>query len=943
MGLSDKGETARLFANRITEVPDRLEGDEGFDISPYCPVQASAFVDLVSNATSCSPYLRSIISAQPEWVASLAERSPEDVLNYLITHREIPTPERAARQLRRAKQEIAVLVALADLGGVWDLQQVMQANTDFADFAVQYGLQALFKAARAARGGAIFGSGPVDEIGGLFVLAMGKMGAGELNYSSDIDLICLYDDTRISDDNHDSARVRFIRIVRRFVSLMSAHSETGYVLRTDLRLRPDPLVTPVCMPADAALRYYESFGRNWERAAFIKARGCAGDRHAASDFLKSLEPFIWRRSLDYASVEDVRRMRELIREKVLSRPDDQKGEINVKLGRGGIRDIELMTQTMQIIVGGRDPGLRMRDTLGSLAALESRKWIDSEVRQTLAQCYEQLRRIEHRVQMVNDAQTHNVPSGNVALKRVAALCGRPDIPAFLGFVGGLMSKVENVTAEFFAPSAADAAAPDTDEVPEAIRESIDRWYGLPVMQGERARSVFARIQPKIISGLRRAENVEQSIGQFEGFLAGLPAGVQLFSLLESHPVLVDLLTDICGTAPGLARHLARNAQVFDAVLDGGFFEPIADAEALLGELCTAVDGIGEYESFLDACRRWAKERHFQVGVQHLRSTIDWSRAAQDYSSIAEAAISCVWLRVLERFSHINGPPPGTGVALVAMGSLGAGQLTARSDLDLFVIYDDASDGAKRPATRQYYTRLTQALVSAVSAPTAEGRLYSMEMRQRPSGTRGPVATSFAAFRQHQKERAQVWEHMALTRARFIAGSAAVGDEFNRLRLRTIRQEHDGTRIAGALVEMRGQFAKTTDRSREVDPWEMRLGEGRLLDIELSARAAALLAGNASRSTSDQIQAARDCGLLSRDEALQLAASHRLLRGMLQVARLTVEDTFNPATAGAGAAALLLREAKEESLQNLEARLAHGRRECLKIIRSIPGRMRGFLH
>ncbi len=921
-----------MFETRISDMPGILDDDCGFDMGPYLGSGSPNFRQLVSHATSCSPFLRSIAERDAEWLAALAGRSPDEVLSELLSA-DIPGDAgNAARLLRIAKKRVAILTALADLGGVWSLQETMAAMTGFADLAVQTCLQAILR--KDGRG-----EGPPELLDGMFVLAMGKMGACELNYSSDVDLIILFDDQDATEAELQVMRSRFVRATRRFVSMMSSHSEGGYVFRTDLRLRPDPLVTPVCISAEAAERYYESFGRTWERAAFIKARPCAGDREAGDRFLQALEPFIWRRSLDFASVEDARNMRRMIKQQV--EIDQAGGGSNLKLGRGGIRDIEMMTQSMQMIAGGRDHSLRVRDTLGGLSVLSSRGWMHAETRTLLGDSYTRLRRIEHRLQMVNDLQTHSLPAGEDDLRRVAALSGESDIEAFVGGIEAVMRAVDRVTGDYFSTSNAGSKdLPPVDVSPD-ILEAAEGWRRFPVMRSERARTVFSRILPTIMSGLQRSPNQGQAISQFEGFLRGLPAGIQLFSLLESNPVLIDLLTDICGTAPGLSAYLARNSQVLDAVLDGNFFDRTESAPELAGNLDSILSREGDFESILDASRRWMKDHHFRIGVQHLRGHIDWEQSARCYADVAEAVLRSLLDQVITQLTARHGSPPGRGVAIIGMGSLGAGRLTAQSDLDLLVIFDPLQDGfsnGPRPLpARKYFARLTQGLVSALSAQTVEGRLYSIDMRLRPSGNQGPVATSLAAFEHYQNKEAWAWEHMALTRARQVAGSGKIGQEFERIRRQVIMSRGRRPDVIDALRSMRSRLEENLPANRDQDPWEARLGRGRLLDIELVVQAGALVAGEYSRSISGQLAAGAGSSWLRKEEAEALLACYATLRQLLQVARLTVDSTFRPEEAGEGAVAFLLRETGEADTGALATRLQKERRMCREIIRRVIDR------
>ena len=929
------------FESLIKESPCHLGAARSVDITPLLAPDRQNFARLVASATSCSPFMRSVAESQPEWVASLAELTPDEAFASLLSRDSTTSPDSMARQLRRAKRRMSFLVALADLGGVWPLAKVMRSITEFADCAVQLCLEALVLHAVSKGRLNLSGNCRDEDLGGLFVLAMGKMGAFELNYSSDIDLILLYDDRKYSDREQASIRNEFVRITRRFVSFMSAYSEDGYVFRTDLRLRPDPLVTPVCIPMGAAERYYENFGRAWERAAFIKARPCAGDRAAAAEFLESLAPFVWRKNLDFASVEDARNMREMIKEQAEHDPGGGSSGVNVKLARGGIRDIEMMTQTIQIIAGGRDRQLRKSGTLDGLASLQATGWITRDVRKGLESGYVKLRGIEHRLQMINDTQTHSIPRSPDDLEQAAALCGERNPEKFLSDVRQLLADVDTITGEFFAPDPGELEESVTDAGRFVSTESIERWHRMPALRNDRAIEIFSRIQPKIMAGLARSHNPGEAVTQFEGFLGGLPAGVQLFSLFDSNPNLIDLLTDICSTAPELANYLSQNAAVFDAVLDGDFFDVLPDAESLTSGLQAHARLSNDFEELLDICRSWMKERHFQVGVQHLRGIIDWRQAAEGYANVAEAVLACLWPAVSEQFNRRHGHPPGNGAVVIGLGSLGAGLLTSRSCLDLIVIYDCSDDkvstGPKPLDARKYYAGLTRSLVSALSSHTAEGQLYAVDMRQRPTGTRGPVATSLDAFRDYQDRKARVWEHMALTQSRVMAGSSDTAMAFRKLRDDVIRKPRRPEMIVVALGAIRDELARNTSSRRNDDPWEVRLGKGRILDVTLAGQACALLAGELSSSVADQTEAGVRCGLITKEEASVLEQSYNRLRQLLQVVRLTVSHGFDPDSAGDGVIAILLRETGMADMGMLESRLARDRENCGRVIETLIDR------
>ena len=612
------------FESRITRTPRIFDRGDADPLGDVISGDLPAFRELVLSTASCSPFLRGLIRRDAEWANQLANRNPDDVMLELCESPGPGNPAETAKVLRRLKRRVALLVALADLGGVWDLANVTGQLTAFANTACQSLLSSLIIDSWE-RGRLPELSSP-DECG-LFALAMGKMGANELNYSSDIDLIFMFDSEKFSEIDSDSVRMRFIRIVRRFAALMSRISSDGYVFRVDLRLRPDPLTTPICISTDSAERYYESFGRTWERGAFIKARPCAGDLVAGKEFLGTMVPFVWRRNLDFAAIQDAREMRHKIEEfKRGSGPISLPGH-DLKLGRGGIREIEIFAQTIQIIAGGRDDTLRVPDTVGALSALRKSGWIDLQTKRVLEGNYAKLRQLEHRLQMMNDFQTHELPRPEREFGRFSALAGEADTDAFKCSILHVLEEVHAVTEEFFGTDKVAAAGVSPAELSDPDRRVVDRWQDLPVLRNDRARSIFSRLQPQILSRIVRSANPSEALERFDAFLRGLPAGVQLFSLFEANPQLIALLADTCATSEGLAMHLARYPQVFDAVLDGSFFAPVPRSETLRHELLDAVSGADGLEDLLEGARRWMKEQHFRIGIHHLRDIMDSDASA----------------------------------------------------------------------------------------------------------------------------------------------------------------------------------------------------------------------------------------------------------------------------------------------------------------------------
>ena len=864
---------------------------------------------------SCAPYLAGLMTREETWLRQALHADPDHALDADLAALSDLTLPTLAPGLRQIKRRAALWTALCDIGGLWPLETVTAALTTLADRAVDLTLRHLV--ADEIRRGKLPGVPPADAAaaGGMVALAMGKMGAHELNYSSDIDLIFLFDETRYPGAEHE-ARAAFIRVTRRLAATLGDITD-GYVFRCDLRLRPDASVTPVCLSMAAAEAYYEAEGRTWERAAFIKARPCGGDIAAGHRFLATLTPFVWRRHLDFAAIQDAHDMRLRIRDH-----RGLKGALTVeghdlKLGQGGIREIEFFTQTRQLIAGGRDPDLRARATTPALAALAAKGWVPPQVARDLTDHYRQHRDLEHRLQMVLDEQTHRLPATPQGVARIAAFLDQDDA-TFRATLLARLTQVDHLTDAFFAPTQAEPGPPLSDRA----RAIVDRWWHFPALRTERAQLIFRRLRPVLLQKLSRAASPDEALVELDAFLAKLPAGVQIFALFDANPPLVDLIIDITATAPALARHLARNAGVLDAVIGGSFFAPWPGRAALTRDLAGRLHAHDDYEKALDLARVWMKEWHFRVGVHHLRGLIDAFEAGKLYADLAEAVVAALWPIVLASFAARHGAAPGRGAVLLGMGSLGAGRLNAGSDLDLIMIYDangvEASDGPRPLAARSYYARLTQAMVTALTAQLPEGRLYAVDMRLRPSGRQGPVATSLAAFRTYQMTEAWTWEHLALTRARVIAGPPDLASEVEALRLAVLTAKGPVPLVRADVAAMRARLSAAKPPE---GAWDAKLGPGRLMDVELLAQMLALISASPARTVERQLAAGRTAGLVSQMDETALLDAYRLCWRLQAGSRLLSGQVVDPAAIGQGARSFLLRETGQAATSALTQLLA----------------------
>jgi len=925
---------------------------------------------LFESLAESSPYLWDLASREPERLLRLLNADPDRHLADLLAREAYAAAAsadhaEAMRRLRRMKAEAALLIALADIGGVWPVMRATHALTELADAAVD--AAARFALSEAVRAGRLVPSDPAQPQAGsgYIVLAMGKMGAFELNYSSDIDLIVFYDKTTAAlPENVEPAQL-FVRMTQRLVKLLQERTGDGYVFRTDLRLRPDPASTAIAISTAAAASYYESVGQNWERAAMIKARACAGDLKAGAAMLNELAPFVWRKYLDFAAVADVHALKRQIN------AYRGHGEIaveghNIKLGRGGIREIEFFAQTQQLIAGGRHPDLRDRDTLTTLDKLAEGRWIEASARDDMKAAYCFLRTVEHRLQMVNDEQTQTLPAERAGLDRFARFLGFANRDVFATVLLGHLDKVQRYYARLFETEPA-ADKPKLSFPPDADdHKTLDRLaklgFGAPLetsaivrnwlsgsyrsLKGETAHQQLQELLPVLLEQLARSDNPGTALLRFDGFLANLHGAARLLSLLRQNPDLIALITLVLSMAPRLGETVARYPQVMDALVDPSFFGALPDEAELTRRLDAALSQLGYDQDLLERISMFGLEYMFLIGVRILSGTLTARQAGEAFAGLADAVIRAVHRAVAENFASSHGHMRGEETAVLAMGKLGGREMTATSDLDLILIYDfdvqhPESNGERPLYGAQYFARLTQRLINALTAQTNYGALYSVDMRLRPSGRAGPLATQIEGFSGYQESEAWTWEHMALTRARVVSAAPAFKARIEGIIRETLQRPRDSELIAGDVVEMRAAIAKEKgDRDR----WDLKYAAGGLIDIEFIAQYlqlvhAARVPAILDTSTARVLDKAWSLRVLAVEDAEVLRPAVQLYHDLTQVLRLCLPGPFDPKTAGAGLLRLLARAADVPDFAALDATLietqANVRASFVRILGKAP--------
>ncbi len=890
---------------------------------------------------AASPYLARLAGRRPESLRDiLAASSPELRLTEVIDDmRGAPGGDVVVR-LRRAKADAHLLIALADLGGLWRLEQVTGALTEVADVAVAAALEQA--AARERERGRLLPDpgGPNGPVPGFFLLAMGKQGAGELNYSSDIDVSAFYAPEALPVAQGVEARAFAARLVQAVATLLQDRTVDGYVFRVDLRLRPDPSSTPAAVPIEAALDYYETVGQNWERAAFIKARVCAGDRERGRAFLDALRPFVWRRNLDFGAIDDVKSIKRQIHAQRGGEATEAAGA-DLKLGRGGIREIEFYVQTQQLILGGRDPSLRPPGTLAALAALSAAGHVAPAAARDLDRAYRRLRALEHRVQMLEDEQTHRLPADQDARRRVAALSGRQGLTRFDAGVSALLRRVNRRYGELFADDEALSSPlgslvftgveddPETLNTlrrmgftqAEAVSAQIRDWHHgrIAATRTARGRELFTRLAPRLLAACAETGAADTAFSRFAGFMGGLSGGVQAQALLLANPELLSQLVEVLAYAPRLAAMLSRQPATLDALLDARFHRPPGAGDRELTELTRDAAAAADFEAAMNAVRRAHRERAFRVGWRVLGGRSTATEAGGAYADLADACLRALADASLREVRRLAGDLPGS-VAVVALGKLGSRELGAASDLDLMVVYDagvNVESSRKGWEAETYFGRFCQRLVAALSTPTAEGRLYQVDMRLRPSGGKGPVAVPLSGWRAYYADEAETWELLALTRARLVwADPPQFADEVGAAIDHSLQPRLAEDRIWRDVGEMRALMAR--ERPDE-GFWDLKLARGGLVDLEFVAQGLRLM-GLEGLDVPTVLRSAAVNDHLGKRDAAALLSAWDLQHGAAQWLSVAFDRVVDLEAEPRRAKALLARATSCRSYTQLVRRL-----------------------
>jgi glutamate-ammonia-ligase adenylyltransferase len=831
---------------------------------------------------------------------------------------------RALRQFRRRHM---LRIIWRDLAGWAELDETLEDLSALADVCIRRALALLTDWTEAALGVPMMVTEDGDKRRqSLIVLGMGKLGARELNLSSDIDLIFAFPSTGEVEGGPRALTNEqfFARLCQRLVKALDTQTEHGFVFRVDTRLRPFGDAGPLAMSFDAMEGYYHSQAREWERYAMIKARVVAGDPGPASELMVMLRPFVYRRYLDFGAIESLRSLKATI-----DRELKRKGMAdNIKLGPGGIREIEFIGQSFQLIRGGRDPELQLRPIQGVLRLLGRKGLLNGDAVSDLIAAYRFLRLTENRIQAWQDRQSHVLPATDASRARLARSMGFSDWETFSDALSGHRRRVQGHFDGIFADPAPRSESDhplgglwsrgiDDDQVstllmqagfadPDAARENLARFRDAIARKGlsTRARERLAVVMPQLLRAIHVGDAPDLALPRTLTVLEAIIGRTAYLSLLAENPDALRQLVLLCGKSPWFAERTARQPLLLDELLDPRrLFEPLhrKALEQELDDLLAAVDD-QDQEQRMERLRQFARGNQLRVAAADVTGVIPLMVVSDYLTEIAEVAtvrsLSIAWQDLARR----HGCPAGTndarpGFIVVGYGKLGGIELGYNSDLDLVFLYDEGAAGStsgERPVpSEQFYVRLGQRLLHVMTTPTYSGVLYDVDLRLRPDGNKGMIARSLASFSDYQNNNAWTWEHQALVRARPVAGDARLAERFARVRAEALQQARDPDRLRNDVRGMRSKMRDKLDKS-DARRFDLKQGRGGIADIEFVVQYAVLRwsAAHPDLTTwTDNIrllETLRGLALLPGKTADELTAAYKALRAAYH--RNALQDT-----------------------------------------------------
>ena len=821
--------------------------------------------------------------------------------------------------LRRHRRREFVRIGGRDLLRLAAVDETMREITALAEGVIEAAVAGVRARLAAEWGEAVLAGPQGSRPAGFVVLGMGKLGGEELNYSSDVDLVYVYE----RDGSHTGGRTLaqfFARLAEEVTRALAEVTAEGFCFRVDLRLRPGGHEGPVSTSLPAALTYYEAWAETWERAAWLKARPVAGDRALGQTLLAELVPFVYRRYLDFATIEELKAMKRRV-DASLRAPEA--AERDVKLGRGGIRELEFVVQAQQLVHGGKDARLRERSTLGALAALAASGYADRDLTHALAAAYRFLRDVEHKVQIVHDRQTHLLPLGaeeTTALARRLGFLGGNAREAFAAAIGGHRAAVR---AAFDALFHASEAQRQRDERPElaALIEELEDETGSHARLGAlgfrdpaaayrdlrllrdgpphapawaRRRQALTRLAPSLLAEIAGSAAPDRALRHMATFISTIGARTSYLHLLLENPGIMRLLVQLFATSEFLSAFFLRHPELLDSLVRADLVRTMRSAEEFAAELGTRLAAAPDREAELDTLRRFRHEEFLRIGVHDIQGALCPNEVARQLTALAEACLSAAFTlaqrEVLARYA-IPLAPPTEGLAVVGMGKLGGAELSYASDLDLLFIYDAGVPDwwSGRSVPHEYFTRVAQRTMSFLQTPTREGIAYHIDTRLRPSGNQGPLVSALDSFGDYHERSAQLWERQALIKARVLSGALALREQLEAVIARFVYRRGLAADEVAEIARMRARIAQERGAADD-DAIALKTGRGGLIDVEFLVQMLQLRHGHAHpslRTPTTRLALAQleTCGLLPPEDAHALAQGYAFQRALESRLRL----------------------------------------------------------
>ncbi|MEE8574515.1 MAG: bifunctional [glutamate--ammonia ligase]-adenylyl-L-tyrosine phosphorylase/[glutamate--ammonia-ligase] adenylyltransferase [Thermodesulfobacteriota bacterium] len=791
-----------------------------------------------------------------------------------------------ARELRVYKQREYIRIGGRDLLGLADVREVTAELSDLASASLDVALRYELKGLKKSHGAPLY----IDENGEereaeLTIIGMGKLGGRELNFSSDIDIIYIYSTDGVSGDKAPgettgagdrrgsaiSFNMFFVKLAERVTSLINAVTEDGFVFRVDLDLRPEGRSGMIATSLDLAELYYESWGQCWERSAMIKARPVAGSVSLGEEFLKMIKPFVYRRSMDFTAIEEIKSMKEKIDLRLLKKGTDT---VDVKLGAGGIREIEFFCQALQLIHGGKLPAIRERSTLKTIEALLIEGLLTRTEAIELTDSYIFLRNVEHRIQLVEGRQTHVIPARTAELTRLAAMMGT-HVRAYEKGEGFMIdykertARVYDIYRSLFYSASEELGAGVVDEASPLFSPDITVDEAAPVftslgftyteaafshlrtvMSGKRlpprGRVLLEKLVPYMLRRAALSPDPDKALTHLAAFITSIGARTTFFSLLSENLKVVDLLINIFGTSEFLSTTLIKQPGAIDHLLSRDITKPYKTTEEISRDLDEVLKEASGFEDSLDALRRFKNQEIFRIGVNDVLGELDTRGASEQISSLAEAALDGAYrISKNEVGKRYGSPQEEARFAVLGLGKLGSRELIYGSDLDIVFIYSVTSKegkegseatmttegiGIKEIGVHEYFVKLGQKMISVLTLKTREGSVFEVDMRLRPSGSSGPLVLSERAFLSYQREKAEIWELQALTRVRAVAGDSDYGETLSSLLYGIVSSRGLSTSDIAEIIRIRRRMEDEIAKEGQ-GRYNIKTGRGGIVDIE----------------------------------------------------------------------------------------------------------------